>query len=53
MRLLWGLDHDEATRSFAKAAELDPQCAMCYPGRVADRRAELQPADDGRAPARR
>jgi hypothetical protein len=30
MRLLWVFNHDEATRSFAKAAELDPQCAMCY-----------------------
>jgi tetratricopeptide (TPR) repeat protein len=32
MRLLWAFNHDEATRSFAKAAELDPQCAMCYWG---------------------
>ena len=30
MRLLWAFNHDEATRSFAKAAQLDPQCAMCY-----------------------
>jgi tetratricopeptide (TPR) repeat protein len=29
MRLLWAFNHDEATRSFAKAAELDPQCAIC------------------------
>lgn len=29
MRLLWAFNHDEATRSFAKAAELDPECAMC------------------------
>ena len=28
MRLLWAFNHDEATRSFAKAAELDAQCAM-------------------------
>ncbi len=32
MRLLWAFNHDESTRSFAKAAELDPQCAMCYWG---------------------
>ena len=32
MRLLWAFNHDEATRSFAKAAELDPQCASCYWG---------------------
>lgn len=32
MRFLWAFNHDEATRSFAKAAELDPQCAMCYWG---------------------
>ena len=29
MRLLWAFNHDEATRSFAKAALLDPSCAMC------------------------
>ena len=32
MRLLWAFNHDEATRSFAKAADLDPQCATCYWG---------------------
>jgi tetratricopeptide (TPR) repeat protein len=32
MRLLWAFNHDEATRSFAKAAELDPQCAICWWG---------------------
>src|SRR6266566_7711844 len=32
MRFLWAFNHDEATRSFAKAAELDPQCAMCWWG---------------------
>jgi tetratricopeptide (TPR) repeat protein len=32
MRWLWAFNHDEATRSFAKAAELDPQCAACYWG---------------------
>src|SRR5258707_760486 len=29
MRLLWGFNHDESTRSFAHALELDPSCAMC------------------------
>ena len=29
MRLLWGFNHDESTRSFARALELDPTCAMC------------------------
>jgi tetratricopeptide (TPR) repeat protein len=32
MRFLWAFNHDEATRSFAKAAELDPDCAACYWG---------------------
>ena len=30
--LMWGFNHDEATRSFAKATELDPHCAACYWG---------------------
>jgi tetratricopeptide (TPR) repeat protein len=32
MSLMWGFNHDEATRSFAKAAELDPRCASCFWG---------------------
>lgn len=32
MRLLWAFNHDESTRSFARAAELDPACAACYWG---------------------
>lgn len=32
MRLLWAFNHDEATRSFAEAASLDPGCAMCLWG---------------------
>ena len=32
MRFLWAFNHDEATRSFARAAELDPDCAMCFWG---------------------
>ncbi|HUL18563.1 MAG TPA: hypothetical protein VLV29_04785 [Steroidobacteraceae bacterium] len=32
MRLLWAFNHDEATRSFAQAATLDPDCAPCYWG---------------------
>jgi tetratricopeptide (TPR) repeat protein len=32
MRLLWAFNHDESTRSFAKAAQLDPGCAACYWG---------------------
>ena len=32
MRLLWAFNHDEATRSFAQAATLDPDCAACYWG---------------------
>lgn len=32
MRFLWAFNHDEATRSFAKAAQLDPHCAMCFWG---------------------
>jgi tetratricopeptide (TPR) repeat protein len=29
MRFLWAFNHDESTRSFARALELDPSCAMC------------------------
>jgi hypothetical protein len=32
LRFAWAFNHDEATRSFAKAAGLDPQCAMCFWG---------------------
>lgn len=32
MRLLWAFNHDESTRSFAGAAQLDPACAMCWWG---------------------
>ena len=32
MRLLWAFNHDESTRSFAKAASLDPDCALCWWG---------------------
>ncbi|HVN45169.1 MAG TPA: hypothetical protein VMT66_07935 [Steroidobacteraceae bacterium] len=32
MRFLWAFNHDEATRSFAEAARLDPRCAACYWG---------------------
>ena len=32
MRFLWAFNHDESTRSFAKAAQLDPSCAICYWG---------------------
>ncbi len=32
MRFIWAFNHDEATRSFAKAAEIDPTCASCLWG---------------------
>ncbi|HEY5947396.1 MAG TPA: tetratricopeptide repeat protein [Kofleriaceae bacterium] len=32
LRLIYGFNHDEAARSFAKAALLDPKCASCYWG---------------------
>ena len=32
MRFLWAFNHDEATRSFARAAQIDPRCAMCFWG---------------------
>ena len=32
MRLMWAFNHDESTRSFARAAELDPDCAICLWG---------------------
>jgi tetratricopeptide (TPR) repeat protein len=34
LRLLYGFNHDEAARSFAQAAVIDPACAMCYWGVV-------------------
>ena len=32
LRLVYGFNHAEAIRSFTRAAELDPSCAMCYWG---------------------
>ena len=32
LRLIYGFNHDEAARSFARAAQLDPACASCYWG---------------------
>ena len=32
LSLMWGFNHDEATRSFARAAALDPHCAACFWG---------------------
>jgi tetratricopeptide (TPR) repeat protein len=32
MSLMWGFNHDEAARSFARAAAIDPACAMCFWG---------------------
>ncbi|MBS0570683.1 MAG: hypothetical protein JSS28_08755, partial [Proteobacteria bacterium] len=32
LNLIYGFNHDEAVRAFAKATELDPDCAMCYWG---------------------
>ena len=32
LRLIYGFNHAEAIRSFTRAAELDPSCAMCYWG---------------------
>jgi tetratricopeptide (TPR) repeat protein len=32
LRLIYGFNHDEAVRSFARAAQIDPACAMCYWG---------------------
>jgi tetratricopeptide (TPR) repeat protein len=32
LRLIFGFNHDEATRSFRRAAELDPKMAMAYWG---------------------
>jgi tetratricopeptide (TPR) repeat protein len=32
LRLSYGFNHDEAARSFARAAMLDPSCAMCFWG---------------------
>ena len=32
LRLIYAFNHDEAVRAFARAAQLDPACAMCYWG---------------------
>ena len=32
MRLMWAFNHDESSRSFAKAVQLDPGCAICLWG---------------------
>jgi tetratricopeptide (TPR) repeat protein len=32
LALTYGFNHDEAARSYARAAELDPKCAMCFWG---------------------
>lgn len=32
LRLVWAFNHDEATRSFVKAGQLDPDCAICWWG---------------------
>jgi tetratricopeptide (TPR) repeat protein len=32
LRLTYAFNHDEAARSYAKAAEIDPSCASCYWG---------------------
>jgi tetratricopeptide (TPR) repeat protein len=32
LRLTYGFNHDEAARSFAPPAQLDPSCAMCFWG---------------------
>jgi tetratricopeptide (TPR) repeat protein len=32
MRFMWAFNHDEASRSFARAAQLDPQCGICFWG---------------------
>jgi tetratricopeptide (TPR) repeat protein len=32
LRLVYGFNHDEAARSFAKGATIDPSCAMCFWG---------------------
>jgi tetratricopeptide (TPR) repeat protein len=32
LRLVYGFNHAEAIRSFTRAAEIDPRCAMCYWG---------------------
>lgn len=32
LRLAYGFNHDEAARSFARAAQFDPTCAMCFWG---------------------
>ena len=46
MRFIWAFNHDEATRSFAKAAMIDPQMRELLLGRRTHTRPQLQYADD-------
>ena len=32
MRFMWAFNHDEASRSFARSAQLDPRCGICLWG---------------------
>lgn len=53
LMLTFGFNHDAAGRSFLKAAELDPQCAMCWWGAALvlgpHVNAGMDPADNAKA----
>ena len=53
LMLTYGFNHDAAERSFLKAAELDPQCAMCWWGAALvlgpHVNAGMDPANNGKA----
>jgi hypothetical protein len=42
MRFLWAFNHDESTRSFARAAQLDPDCAACWRNAIRTRSRSIQ-----------
>ena len=48
LRLIYAFNHDEAARSFQKAAELDPKLAMAYWGICGGGGAELQRSSERR-----
>ena len=53
LALAWGFNHEAAERSFLKAAELDPACAMCWWGAALvlgpHVNAAMDPANNGKA----
>jgi tetratricopeptide (TPR) repeat protein len=52
LQLLYGYNHDEAIRSFEKAAEIDPSCAMAWWGSAYARGLHINNPEMGEAQSR-